>query len=363
MGWPRSTAFALLGAAMCIGAGTRAHAGASTHVVEHGDTLWELARDHGCSVEVLRKANSMDDDDPLVIGRRIDLSVCSGSAAKSKSKSKPKSKSKAKSKSEPKPEPKSVRRYTVVAGDSLARIAQRQGTSVQALRDANGIEGSLIKVGQVLVVPGDGPRSIRVRAGQSRGRPDHGWLAGPARLPQDGAYYRRRTERTYASAHLIDYTRNAIDAARAEFPKLHRLAIGDLSDKDGGPLSGHASHQSGRDIDVGFYFRRQPKGYPSEFIRAKKDTLHADATWALLEAFVRTAARDGGVEKIFLDYEVQGWLYAAARRDGWSKRKLLDVFQYPDGRWAKHGIVRHEPNHADHLHVRFRCAPNDETCQ
>ena len=78
---------------------------------------------------------------------------------------------------------------------------------------------------------------------------------------------------------------------------------------------------------------------------------------------MRTAGDPGGVEKVFLDYEVQGWLYAAARADGWSKARLLDVFQYPDGPYAKHGIVRHEPKHADHMHVRFRCAPADAGCK
>ncbi|NJL71575.1 MAG: hypothetical protein HC888_08140, partial [Candidatus Competibacteraceae bacterium] len=52
-----------------------------------------------------------------------------------------------------------------------------------------------------------------------------------------------------------------------------------------------------------------------------------------------------------------------ARADGWSKAKLVDVFQYPDGEFAKHGLVRHEPKHADHLHVRFACVPDDAHCQ
>ena len=131
----------------------------------------------------------------------------------------------------------------------------------------------------------------------------------------------------------------------------------------GGPLSGHHSHQSGRDIDVGLYYRRPPADYPREFVVATEDSLDAAATWALLEAFVGTAKDEGGVEKVFLDYEVQGWLYAAARAEGWSKSRLREVFQYPDGRYAKHGIVRHEPKHADHIHVRFRCAPDDAGCK
>jgi LysM repeat protein len=44
--------------------------------------------------------------------------------------------------------------YTVVEGDTLAVIAQRFGTTVEALQAANGIEDpDEIVVGQVLVIP------------------------------------------------------------------------------------------------------------------------------------------------------------------------------------------------------------------
>lgn len=45
--------------------------------------------------------------------------------------------------------------YTVRRGDTLSGIAQAFGTSVGALRYENGIEGDLIRVGQVLKIPGD----------------------------------------------------------------------------------------------------------------------------------------------------------------------------------------------------------------
>lgn len=45
--------------------------------------------------------------------------------------------------------------YTVKSGDTLSQIAQRFGTSVSAIRYQNGITGDLIRVGQVLQLPGD----------------------------------------------------------------------------------------------------------------------------------------------------------------------------------------------------------------
>jgi LysM repeat protein len=46
------------------------------------------------------------------------------------------------------------REYTVRKGDTLSTIATRNGSSVQQLRSANGLRGDLIRVGQVLQVPG-----------------------------------------------------------------------------------------------------------------------------------------------------------------------------------------------------------------
>jgi LysM repeat protein len=50
----------------------------------------------------------------------------------------------------PRPE---VRTYTVVEGDTLTLIAERFGTTVDAIRQANGIGGDVINIGQVLVIP------------------------------------------------------------------------------------------------------------------------------------------------------------------------------------------------------------------
>jgi len=44
--------------------------------------------------------------------------------------------------------------YVVKSGDSLSKIAARNGVSTQALRDANGLTGDKIIVGQKLVIPG-----------------------------------------------------------------------------------------------------------------------------------------------------------------------------------------------------------------
>lgn len=48
----------------------------------------------------------------------------------------------------------SVKRYTVAKGDTLSAIAVRNGVSVNTLKTINQLNGSTIRVGQVLLIPG-----------------------------------------------------------------------------------------------------------------------------------------------------------------------------------------------------------------
>src|SRR5690606_26961867 len=44
--------------------------------------------------------------------------------------------------------------YVVRAGDSLSKIAARNGTTVAALRELNGLRSDVIQVGQTIQIPG-----------------------------------------------------------------------------------------------------------------------------------------------------------------------------------------------------------------
>jgi hypothetical protein len=189
----------------------------------------------------------------------------------------------------------------------------------------------------------------RTRGDGSRGEPWDGTLDGAERLDEGDGIHLRRPQRAYGEPHVVEYVRRAVAEVRALYPDVPTLAIGDLSSEHGGALPGHRSHQSGRDVDVGFYFHHAVTG----FVDANDD-LDLEATWALLAAFARTADRKDGVEIIFLDYAVQKRLYAFAKARGTPDDDLAFLFQYPAGKDAMTGLVRHWPNHANHLHVRFR---------
>lgn len=315
----------------------------SRHTVVAGDSLWSIAHDHGCRVDELRRANRLGKG-PLLVGTRLTVPRCSGSTRRKGS--------------------RAERTHEVESGDTLSAIAARYRTTVGELRVRNGLRGDLIHPGQRLQLGAATPEiTIRVVSGQSRGRPQRGSLVGGVQLPHSPQYYRRRPEWVYGAQHVIDHTRRAIAEVNRRHPSVHRLAIGDISAPKGGVLPGHGSHQSGRDIDLGLYFRRVPEGYPEDFIAADAGALHAAATWTLIHALYRASKTSAGPEKIFLDYDVQGRIYKAARKAGVSRGTLAKIFQYPEGRWTRERFVKHEPKHADHLHVRFKCPPRDAGCR
>jgi membrane-bound lytic murein transglycosylase D len=50
------------------------------------------------------------------------------------------------------------KKWVVKPGDTLSKIAKRTGVTIKNLREANGIKGSVIKLGQKLVIPANGTR-------------------------------------------------------------------------------------------------------------------------------------------------------------------------------------------------------------
>ena len=317
--------------------------GSARYTVVSGDSLWSIAREHGCRVDELRRANGLDEG-PLLVGTRLQIPRCSG---------------KAKGKA-----PAKALEHVVKAGDTLSGIAAQHHTTVSELRALNELTGDVILPGQRLRIGGGTEEiSIHVVAGQSRGRPQRGTLVDGAKLPHSPQYYRRRPDWVWGAQHVIDHVRRAIAEVNRTHPGVHRLAIGDISAASGGTLPGHGSHQSGRDVDLGLYFRKVPPGYPEEFVKARDGELDAGATWTLVHALVKASKTSSGPERIFLDYELQGKLYEVARKSGLSRAALKPIFQYPDGKYAKERLVQHVPKHDDHIHVRFKCPPRDETCK
>jgi murein endopeptidase len=198
--------------------------------------------------------------------------------------------------------------------------------------------------------------------GQSVGAPWQGELRDPARLPDGEGYHLRRPGRSFGTRAAVEVIAQVVAGMRTQFPDVHELAIGDLSAEHGGPVSEHHSHQSGRDADIGLIYKAKPDDYPASFVAATEANLDCAATYALVAEFAGTTHDDGGVQVIFLDFKVQGLLYRWAKDAGIDDDVLGRTLQYPR-RGISAGLVRHEPNHSNHMHVRFKCPKGDSACR
>ena len=199
---------------------------------------------------------------------------------------------------------------------------------------------------------------------QSVGACWRGRLQNPVQLRDGEGWYLRRPWRAYGATNTIELVeRVLVDMTQRGFTEVHDIAIGDISAPHGGRISEHSSHQSGRDIDVGLIFTKKPAAYPASFVVGNADNLDLEATFVLVEEFARTNQDAEGVHMIFLDFDVQSLLYHWGLENGEDPDYLAKLFQYPHGRSTSMGIVRHEPYHGDHLHVRFRCPANDSACR
>ncbi|HSD25939.1 MAG TPA: penicillin-insensitive murein endopeptidase [Vicinamibacteria bacterium] len=176
----------------------------------------------------------------------------------------------------------------------------------------------------------------------SIGTPDAGLLLNPVPFPEGSFWTVRDPRESWGTDETIGYVVTAIESVEARYPGSPRVVIGDLSNPNGGRLNRHRSHQTGRDADIGFYYRR---GEVDTFVTARRKDLDLPRTWAL----VRALLTDTDVDRIFVDRSIISVLYAHALKEGEDRGWLDDVF----GRSGDKGLIQHVRRHKDHLHVRF----------
>jgi LysM repeat protein len=106
-------------------------AASGTHVVDKGETLSDIAAEHGTTVQAIVEANGLSDADLIVAGQSLEMPSGTGSSSAGGS------------------------TYTVEDGDTLGAISRKFGTSVRALVEANGITNpNLIRTGTKLTIAG-----------------------------------------------------------------------------------------------------------------------------------------------------------------------------------------------------------------
>jgi len=217
---------------------------------------------------------------------------------------------------------------------------------------------AVIIAGLMLVVSGDAIRArepTRTGLGAARrvagasasvGEAHRGRLVRPAVL-RASATMRVREGANFGTEELVTVISKAVAAVNARFPNTPVMTVGDLSREGGGFLSGHQSHQAGRDADLGFYMADGRARRTFEVATPK--SIDAARMWTLLEAMLAS----GELQYAFIAYPLQKPIYDYARDVAKvSEARLAYYFQYPRKVSERVGIIRHIPNHANHLHIR-----------
>ena len=167
-------------------------------------------------------------------------------------------------------------------------------------------------------------------------------------MPPGPGYVLKAPDNAWGTPKTVAVLRDAIRSYTRDHdgPKVR---IGDLSLSGGGPFPPHLSHREGRDVDIG-YVLTGASADSLYFVEANAHNLDRARTWALLQALLAT----GEVAYVFMDYELQKLMYLHAESIGIPQARRAELFQYPNGRRASRGIIRHWKGHRGHFHVRLR---------
>lgn len=187
------------------------------------------------------------------------------------------------------------------------------------------------------------------------GAPSNGCLAGAVQLPESGPTWQAmRLSRNHEWGHpaMIDFIED-LSRVAARQPGWPGLYVGDISQPRGGPVSGHASHQIGLDVD--FWYLRPTRldlsAAERERISANnvkaRDERSVNANWTPANAAIlKAAASDPRVNRIFVTAPVKLQMCAEAGPR--------------DQAWL--GKIRPWWGHDDHFHVRLNCPRGAAGC-
>lgn len=192
------------------------------------------------------------------------------------------------------------------------------------------------------------------------GTNDQGSLINGVALPEMGEGYihmYRESELFWGTSQMINMIEATASDMERKYPGRDRLQVEDLGKKGGGDIDGHASHENGLDVDLGYYktdgiehdpiLKNQTYADPMVVNGKVSPNFEIERNWELM----KTLHRQGDVQKIFIDSLLKKSLCHHAKKIGENSSHLKVLRS-----------LRHEVNHQDHLHVRLRCPREAKKC-
>jgi LysM repeat protein len=124
-----------------------ATAGVREHEVQPGENFTTIGKKYNVSPTAIAKANPNVDSRRLRVGQKLKIPEPAATVAATPETRAPAATGAAA------PLPAGAVTYQVKPGDTLAKIARTQGTSVEKLKAANNLKTTMIRAGQKLVIP------------------------------------------------------------------------------------------------------------------------------------------------------------------------------------------------------------------
>ena len=156
-------------------------------------------------------------------------------------------------------------------------------------------------------------------------------------------------EAAFGTEELIRALAAAASEVHAKFPSSPALRVNHIGKKEGGHLRPHVSHQSGRDVDLGFFYRDGVS--PGAVHGPREKLIDPGANWALVRALVTHA----DVQVILVDRRVQKVLYDYALATGEDRAWLDRLFHA-----GADSLLQHARRHRDHFHLRVFAGRSQE---
>ncbi len=164
--------------------------------------------------------------------------------------------------------------------------------------------------------------------------------------------------RFFGTDQIQDTISDAADWVKNEYPDAEILQVGDISNKNGGTLAEHGSHQNGLDVDI-VYLTKNKKlqsqtapYWQEEFVKNGVVSSNMDVP-RNLELF-KYLIHNQSVERIFVDGAIKKVFCSFA-----SKNNLLNDNETRETLRR----LRVEKLHSTHFHVRLPCPKTDTACK
>jgi len=194
-----------------------------THRVKRGETIASIAKKYRTSPKAIRSYNHLSAKTSLVVGQHLSIPIRNSRTVKKTAYQTAEFRVKKVAAGG------DILQYKVKKGDTLARVAARNQTTVQAIKEANHLRSNSLKVGQVLRISPAGQGSGEENGGGDNGRKKTKKIKASVKAGRNEAE-KKSGEKTY----VVKKGDSLFGIARTHDMDVDRLcALNHISDRKG----------------------------------------------------------------------------------------------------------------------------------